>query len=206
MAPAKSSPKKLPRKAGPPSRWARSFEELGQRLAPPRERKTLQRAMRRADLPPACKRTADGRYDVPAWQAWLDSVGTVGHTENKPDTPEPMGIEAQLKAERLRGEKLANEKVEIANALARGASILRADALRDVADLFAQVKQDVFKTIDEVSTLVITKPNPSEARVYLRERFSRALVKLSAPAVKTLAAAAAKAADAPAPTPPAAPR
>ena len=181
---AKSTPKKkLPRKVGTPSRWARSFEDLGARLVPPRERKTLQRAMRRTDLPGDCKRKADGRYDVAAWQRWLDTVGTVGHTDAEPKA-EPLGIDAQIKAERLRGERLNNEKVEIANALLRGVSILKADAIRDVAELFAQLKREVFGVIDEVAPLVISKPNPAEARVYMRERFSVAFRKLSTGGVK----------------------
>lgn len=181
---AKSTPKKkLPRKAGKPSRWARSFEDLGARLVPPRERKTLQRAMRRPDLPGDCKRKADGRYDVAAWQRWLDAAGAVGHTEAAPK-PEPLGIEAQIKTERLRGERLANERIEIANNLARGVSILKADAIRDVADLFAQLKREVFGVIDEVAPLVIAKPNPAEARVYMRERFAVAFRKLSTAGVK----------------------
>ena len=187
---AEPTPKKLPRKPGRPSRWAKSFTELGQRLVPPRERKTLQRALRHLSLPAACKRKADGRYDVAAWQSFLDAIGTVGHTEDRA-TPAPAGVEAQLKQEKIGLARADREAKERENALAAGKLFNTEDAARELGELLATVKTEFLK-VAACAPLVRSKPDDASAEEYLRKEISVVLMALSESRVPSVAQAHAR--------------
>lgn len=192
-APAPASepaPKKLPRKPGRPSRWAKSFVDLGQRLVPPRERKTLQRALRHLSLPAACKRKADGRYDVAAWQSFFDAVGTVGHTEDRA-TQAPAGVEAQLKQEKIGLARADREAKERENALASGKLFNTEAAARELGELLALVKTELLK-VAACAPLVRSKPDDASAEEYLRKEISAVLVALSESRVPSVAQAHAR--------------
>lgn len=87
------------RKSGPIPKVARNQTDLGRYLMPPRDRKIIQSAMKREGCP---GRTPDGRYDIAAWQEFVNQNFSSTQTEGQPGK---LGLEL----ERLR---LQNQKLE----------------------------------------------------------------------------------------------
>jgi hypothetical protein len=154
-------------------------------MKPPRERKTIGRAMRLKTHQLYPGRTANGRYHLEKWQAFLDAIGTVGHTEQK--APEPMGIEAVLKNARIRTEVAQAEKLERENALAAGKLAVKAEIARDLEKLFAELVAGMIGKCRELAPSVIVSREPADAEKMLIDGFSTLFEKLALEGIEAFA-------------------
>lgn len=190
---AQSKPARKP----PPAKakvWATNMSELGALLQPPRERKSIQRALARVPQPgePPCPgRTPDGRYHVARWQSYLAAIGTIGHTaaEKKPP-PEPAGIEAELKRERIGRERAERLKLERENAVAEGTLIIKRVAGDDVSTALAQLKNELLKLPSILAPTVIAFTNPVDAELFIRGEINKSLRLLATPKIRAITDAA----------------
>lgn len=152
------------------------MEELGERIVPPRERKTIQRAKRLKDhaLYPGVE--ANGRYHIKKWEAFINALGSVGHTERK--EPEPTGLLAKLKEARIRVEIAQADKLERENQQAAGLLAVKADVVRDVATLFKEVVAALSQVSRKCAPTVITVTTPAEAEKIIADEMHETLMTL----------------------------
>jgi hypothetical protein len=157
--------------------------ELGRALVPKRRRNTIGRALL---IPGNPGRRADGSYNLLLWQAFMDKIGTVGHTDDqrrRGEHPAPMGVEVELKNARIRQAVAEAEQVELRNAVSRGEVIKKSDAARDVAKAFMEVKVALLKIPSSVAPMIIAKRDAAEAQALLEGEINDVLRLLSTPKI-----------------------
>jgi hypothetical protein len=159
------------------------MSELGMRLVPIRERRTISRALLLEGCP---GRTPDNRYHVARWQRFLDKIGTVGHTDDPAQKGLPAGIEGELKKERVRRERAEAERVERENAVAAGMLIRRDEAGDAIATALAALKTELLRLPGVLAPLVVGAPDPARAEVLIRGELLKTLRLLAAPKVVSL--------------------
>ncbi|MDR1282399.1 MAG: hypothetical protein LBK99_16495 [Opitutaceae bacterium] len=167
--------------ASPPvsnSKWAKNQTELAARLLPPRERAYIKRSMK---LPGCPGRTADGRYNIAAWQAWLETVGPVGQTETGGGAAARIPAQMRKLEEQALLLEVQRKTKEWEFEVKKGRYILREEAVNDAAKKFSEVRQALLQLPGILAPSVIASPDIPSAEIKIREAIVRALRALADP-------------------------
>lgn len=155
------------RKPGPIPKFARNQTDLGAYLMPPRDRKIIQRAMKREGCP---GRTADGRYDIALWQVFITAnFASDAPTEDQTD-------KRKLEEEKLR---LTNEKLRFQISVMQREYSANTDIEQWVGSMVMNAKR-VLLAIPGKLAPVIVGMTEVEAEIILKTEINAALAQLAA--------------------------
>jgi hypothetical protein len=162
----------VPRKPGKIPRYAKSQTELCSYLTPPRDRKTVQAALKVEGNP---GRSKDGRYEIAEWQEWIarnmpPGVGLLGAGGGGSDD------KRNLEMERLR---LQNEKLKFELEVKRKDFTANTDVEQWVGKMVMEAKRALLSLPAKLAPVVIGQTEV-EAEKRMREEIVYALDKLSA--------------------------
>ena len=154
------------RKLGPVPMFARNQTDLGRYLMPPRDRKIIQRAMKREGCP---GRTPDGRYHIADWQIFVNQHFASTSSEGQPD-------KQKLEMERLR---LQNEKLTFELQIKKKDYSANADVEMWVGELVMAAKRVLLAIPSKLAPQVIGRTEV-EAEKLMKEEINGALAQLTA--------------------------
>ena len=141
------------------------MDELGRVIAPPRDRKIIQRGMK---MPGNPGRSADGRYDVKRWQDFINR-----HFASNASVPD----KASHEIDRL---KLQNERMSLENAIRRGEFMDVEEVCGVLGDAFAAFTASLLHAKNNLAPLVVgVQAGEAAKRIGIEHR--EALRKLSVP-------------------------
>ena len=153
-------PKPLPRKSGPVPKYAKSVTELGARLLPPRDRKIIQRAMRLEGCP---GKTADGLYEIAAWQEFVAK----NFSSRDDEAPDKRALEM----EKLR---LTNERLQFELDVKRRDYSANKDVEQWVGAMMAEVRKVLTSLPSKLAPLVV-RGSEAEAELLMKQEIHAAM-------------------------------
>ena len=155
------------RRGGKIPEFARNQTELGLYLMPPRDRKIIQRAMKREGCP---GRSPDGRYPVIAWQTFINAnfASTADDDTEQPD-------KRKLEEEKLR---LTNDKLRFQLQVMQREFSANTDIELWVGDLVMQAKRVLLSIPGKLAPQVIAMTEV-EAEIAIKTEINTALAQLT---------------------------
>jgi hypothetical protein len=157
------------RKPGTVPRFAKSQTELGGYLAPPRDRKIIQQALKLEGNP---GRSKDGRYEIAEWQAFINAnFGSlidpnVGSGSDK----------SKLEMEKL---KLQNEKLQFELQVRRKDYTLNTEIEQSVGKMVVKARQQLQAIPARMAPQLIGLTREVDIETRLRREIDEALQALS---------------------------
>ncbi len=162
------------RKSGTVPTYAKNQTDLGGYLAPPRDRKIIQQALKLEGNP---GRSLDGRYHVQEWQGFINANFTSFVDPNVGSSGDKKNLETQ----RL---KLQNEKLQFELEVLRREYSRNADIEAWVGEMVIRAKTILLKLPGKCAPLVIGRTEVDAERI-LRDDILEALSQLAAKPPKT---------------------